>query len=90
MEGLEPAAQTQELSQTYLGDAGGRGPHVLSIHQDVHRVICAPTDAHPAPHLGPRGDKQRGSATSPRHARSRLHRAPGAGCLTPSLSRFRP
>uniref|UniRef100_M3Z7N9 Uncharacterized protein n=1 Tax=Mustela putorius furo TaxID=9669 RepID=M3Z7N9_MUSPF len=63
--GLKPAPQNQETAQTDLSDASGRRPHVLSVHQDVHCVVGTPTDAHTAPHLGPRADEPRGSAPSP-------------------------
>lgn len=49
--------QTQRSSWIYLSNAGGSRPHIFSIYQDVHCVICTPTNAHTASHLDPRFNK---------------------------------
>lgn len=49
-----PTPRTQGSSWVYLGNASGCRPHILSIYQNMHCVICPPTNAHTAPHLGPR------------------------------------
>lgn len=54
MEDLNLTPRTQGKPWIYLGNASGCRPHILSIYQDVHRVIRPPPNAHTAPHLEPR------------------------------------